>query len=296
VNNAGESNDRVEHNTPALTECRERHLARSTRLDVEDATAQLASLKAEIISLFKEAESAIAAHTELLSEVRALASRWKTLDAAQKTTPASTVRVDHLGASTFIEKGWSRLSIGTADAAEQSLRRALELAPSNVEAATLLAWSLIAQEKLEAARSVIDSVLANDPQSALALAVGGLLLVREGNAGAAIDQLRRSIEHGRYDKRATLYAHLYLGVALRELGRHADAIIALKRALEIGPNLLEAAFELGHTQWAAGDREGALGTWRDAASANKFSPWGKRCAEVLAMHERGEMPVAAQQA
>src|SRR5690606_33969118 len=39
------------------------------------------------------------------------------------------VQADHLGASTFIEKGWHQISAGDATGAEASLQRALKLAP-----------------------------------------------------------------------------------------------------------------------------------------------------------------------
>ena len=31
-------------------------------------------------------------------------------------------------------------------------------------------------------------------------------------------------------------------------------------------------------------------TWRDGFAANKFNPWGKRCAEVLQTVEQGGEP------
>jgi hypothetical protein len=30
--------------------------------------------------------------------------------------------------------------------------------------------------------------------------------------------------------------------------------------------------------------------WRDGAAANKFSPWGKRCADVMVEVEQGGAP------
>ena len=50
---------------------------------------------------------------------------------------------------------------------------------------------------------------------------------------------------------------------------------------------------LATTLWAAGTTDAAVQAWRDGASANKFNPWGKRCAEVVATVESGGAPVLA---
>ena len=76
---------------------------------------------------------------QLRTAVKGLAERWKTLEGRGART-AVTARVDHLGASTFVEKGWSKLSLGDAAGAETALRRALELAPGDNEAESLRLW------------------------------------------------------------------------------------------------------------------------------------------------------------
>lgn len=205
---------------------------------------------------------------------------------------AGTTRVDHLGASTFVEKGWSRLSTGDAVGADNALRRALELAPNNVEAGALLAWSFIQQERFDAARLLLDRVRAVDDQYALAMTVSGLLALRTGETARAVEVLQTAKALSSFDRRASLYAHLYLGMAQRVAGQHTSAVETLRAALALGPNFLEAAYELGQTLLQQGETIAAIDTWRAAASANKFSPWGKRCAELVALHERGESPVA----
>ena len=59
-----------------------------------------------------------------------------------------------------------------------------------------------------------------------------------------------------------------------------------------GPNLIEAYYELGRAYWFNGQRDEAMQTWRDGFAANKFNPWGKRCAEVLQTVEQGGRAVA----
>jgi Flp pilus assembly protein TadD len=48
------------------------------------------------------------------------------------------VQADHLGASTYIEKGWSLISLGDHAGAIQALQRALHAAPGDTQAQSLL--------------------------------------------------------------------------------------------------------------------------------------------------------------
>ena len=50
------------------------------------------------------------------------------------------------------------------------------------------------------------------------------------------------------------------------------------------------ALALPAASWFNGQREEAKQTWRDGFAANKFNPWGKRCAEVLQTVEQGGEP------
>ncbi len=92
------------------------------------------------------------------------------------------------------------------------------------------------------------------------------------------------------DRKATLYAHLYQGMLSRERGRYVDAEQSFRTALTLGPNLLQAWYELGETFWRSGRRVEAMTAWKTGAEANKFSPWGKRCAEMLDVVEQGGTP------
>ncbi len=53
------------------------------------------------------------------------------------------------------------------------------------------------------------------------------------------------------------------------------------KTLKLGPNLIEAYFELGRALWLGGEREEAVRVWTDGHKANKFNPWAKRCQEML---------------
>jgi len=69
-----------------------------------------------------------------------------------------------------------------------------------------------------------------------------------------------------------------------------DAQTFFQKSLALGPNLIEAYYELGRAYWFNGQREEGIQAWRDGFAANKFNPWGKRCAEVLQTVEQGGQP------
>jgi tetratricopeptide (TPR) repeat protein len=133
------------------------------------------------------------------------------------------------------------------------------------------------------------NVLMRDPQNTLARTNVGFICLRKKIYGEAIEHLSRAIRLDT-DRKATLYAHLYLGMVYREREMYDDAEPFFLRALELGPNLIQAWYELGRTRWFAGRRTEALDAWRQGAEANKFNPWGKRCAETVEQAAQGHAP------
>ena len=259
--------------------------------------AERERLKQDIIALFREADAAATAALAFKDGVKELVERWKQLD--RPDMPATVVataalfaasgRADHLGASTFVEKGWSRLSLGDPAGAEVALRRALELAPGSNEAESLLGWAQMMQQQYPAALATCEQVFARDPDHAVAHANVGYICLRLGQYDEARQHLSRVIRLDR-DRKATLYAHLYLGMVYRAREMDDEAEACFRKALELGPNLLQSWYELGRLHWFAGWRDDAIASWRSGAAANKFSPWGKRCAELLEQVEQGGAP------
>jgi tetratricopeptide (TPR) repeat protein len=200
------------------------------------------------------------------------------------------VQADHLGASTFIERGWHQISTGDAVGAEASLTRALQLAPDDPQAEALLGWAQMLQQKHDEALLLFQRVLLRDPNNSLARVNVGFICLKKGIFGEAIEHLSRVIRVDN-DRKATLYAHFYLGLVYLERDMYEDAQGFFRRALALGPNLIEAHYELGRALWFGGDPEQARRTWREGFQANKFSPWGKRCAELLQTVEAGGAPL-----
>jgi tetratricopeptide (TPR) repeat protein len=270
---------------------RERVQQLAARLDGPDAPQQREALRTELIALGKSLERDLVELTALKDEAKSLVEKWKAL----KLTVAPTfdaerpVVADHIGASTFIEKGWSRISLGDYAGAEESLSKALQLAPNDPQAESLLGWAQMLQEKYDDALMAFQKVLMREPGNALARINVGYICLKKGIFGEAIEHLSKAIRLDN-DRKATLYAHFYLGLVYLERDMFEDAQTFFQKSLALGPNLIEAYYELGRAFWFNGQRDAAMQTWRDGYAANKFNPWGKRCAEVLQTVEQGGAP------
>jgi tetratricopeptide (TPR) repeat protein len=274
---------------------RARHDALHARLDSPNAAAELDALKGDIGALFKAVELDLAALTVLREDVLRLVEKWKGVKgvgpsvAPQFSGEKPVIYADHIGASTFIEKGWSKISLGDYAGAEQALARALELSPNDPQAESLLGWALMLQDKFDDALLNFQKVLVREPQNALARINVGYICLKKRIFGEAIEHLSRAIRLGN-DKKATLYAHFYLGLVYLERDMFEDAQTFFQKTIALGPNLIEAYYELGRAYWFNGQRDEALATWKAGFAANKFNPWGKRCADVLHTVAEGGEP------
>ncbi len=274
---------------------RARRALLDARLAEADAGAKLDALKADIGALFKTVDAEYKEMAALRDEVLALVEKWKGvratnggiaphLDAAK---PA--VHSDHLGASTFIEKGWHKISAGEYPEADVLLAKALQLSPGNPQAESLLGWSLMLQDRLDDALLSFQRVLVCEPMNALARVNLGYICLKKRIFGEAIEHLSRAIRLDN-DKKATLYAHFYLGLVYLEREMFEDAQTFFQKTLVLGPNLIEAYFELGRAYWFNSQRDKATSTWQAGFTANKFNPWGKRCEEAIQTVAHGGVP------
>ena len=260
-----------------------------------DGGAQ-STVKAEIIGLFKAVEQQVADMAALKDDIKLLVEKWKSLQAAatpslapEFTAAKPVVVADHIGASTFIEKGWSRLSLGDYEGAEAALGRAIELSPGDPQSEALLGWAQMLQEKYDEALMNFQKVLMREPANALARINVGYICLKKGIFGEAIEHLSKAIRLDN-DRKATLYAHFYLGLVYLEREMYEDAQVFFQKTLALGPNLIEAYYELGRAFWFNDQEAEARDTWKAGHATNKFNPWGKRCAEVLATVEGGGQP------
>lgn len=277
-------------------ELRERYRGISERLQGRPTGEKREALKREIIGLFKTVDQSITDLTALKEDIRKLVDDYKQLSQAatgdqapQFTGAVPAMHSDHLNASTYIEKGWSLISLGDHPGAIQALEKALELAPGDVQAESQLGWAQMLNGDYDDALATFQQVLMKEPANSLARINVGYICLKKRIFGEAIEHLSKAIRLDN-DKKATLYAHYYLGLVYFEREMYEDAQTFFEKTLKLGPNLIEAYYQLGRAQWHADNADAAKDTWKRGFKANKFSPWGKRCQEVLELVEQGKEP------
>jgi len=275
---------------------RQEYDAIARQLDGAPGAAEQEAAKREIIAYFKKVDGILTELTRLKEDIRQLVDRYKRIaaDTKQAAAPEFTgarpaVQADHLGASTFIEKGWSLISLGDHVGAIQALTKALQLSPGETQAENLLGWAQMLHESYDDALQTFSKVLMKEPANSLARINVGYICLKKRIFGEAIEHLSKAIRLDN-DKKATLYAHFYLGLVYLQREMYEDAEVFFEKTLKLGPNLIEAYYELGRAHWFAGDQAKAKSTWEDGFKANKFNPWGKKCQEMRELVARGEEP------
>src|SRR5512140_363492 len=272
---------------------RARYAAIEARLEAATAATDRELIKGEIIALYKEAESQVSQLAILHEDIKKLVEKWKQVQ--QSSVPSTApefggdrpvVVADHIGASTFVEKGWSLISLGDHEGAERALKRALELSPNDPQTESLLGWAQMLQEKYDEALLNFQKVLMRQPTNSLARINLGYICLKKRIFGEAIEHLSKAIRLDN-DRKATLYAHFYLGLVYGEREMYEDAQTFFQKTLTLGPNLIEAYYELGRAHWFNGEFEEAKAAWSKGHGTNKFNPWGKRCGEMLKHVEEG---------
>jgi tetratricopeptide (TPR) repeat protein len=283
----------TESPVPAL---RGEYDAIARKLDAVTGGAEREAVKREIIGYFKRVDGLITELTELKEDVRKLVERFKQLgtstaepSAPEFTSARPAVHADHIGASTFIEKGWSLISLGDHAGAIQALQKALQLSPGETQAQSLLGWAQMLHEDYDDALQTFQKVLTKEPANSLARINVGYICLKKRIFGEAIEHLSKAIRLDN-DKKAMLYAHFYLGLVYLQREMYEDAQTFFEKTLKLGPNLIEAYYELGRAYWFAGERDRAQRMWDDGFKANKFNPWGKRCKETLDLLVQGQEP------
>lgn len=272
---------------PLVEVLREEFRAIAAALDASPARLRREEVKRRIVGFFKRVDAALGELTELKEDIRGLVDRYKQAASEPGGAPVPQLHRDHIGASTYIEKGWSLISLGDPPGAIQALNHALELSPGDPQALSLLGWAEMLGEQYDDALGTFSKVLIKEPANALARVNVGYICLKKKIFGEAIEHLSRVIRLDN-DRKASLYAHYYLGLVYLERGMMTDAESFLKKALVLGPNLIEAYYDLGRAQWFSGQRDLARASWEQGAGANRFAPWARRCQELLDTTARGE--------
>jgi tetratricopeptide (TPR) repeat protein len=208
---------------------------------------------------------------------------------ARASAAIRPVREDHLGASTFVEKGWHYIAHSDFKAAEEFLLKALALAPSDQRARALLAWAQMRQGRLDEALATLNEVLGRDSTNAMARATLGYVCMRKGQLMEAHDHMSQAATQ-MADPKAALYGCFYLGLLYSQQRDVVEAERYFRKTLSLAPNFIEAYYELGRTFWVAGEKSEAENVWKSGNRANRFSAWGKRCAEAIRQSRAGSEP------
>lgn len=250
------------------------------RLQVPLDAEGRSEVKQAIVSLFRETEAAIADYAEFKETIRELVERFKALPA--DAPPVGSVRHDHIGATTWIERGWTALAGGDWQEAERAFREAIARDATSLTAEALLGWALFYGRRYDDAMQQCLQVLVKDQDHGLARVALGAVCLRKGITGEAIEHLTRA-RRSAGDPRAALYANYWLGVAYLDREMADDALEFLRRAVTLGPNLAEGWCELGRALWSAGHHAEAREAWTVGARI-RHSPHGARAAALLAEH------------
>lgn len=244
----------------------------SRRLAGPLSAAERDVVKGGIIALFHRTERLLEELTSFKESIRDLIASYKALPPVDGAPPRpqsagggargmrGSVRHDHIGASTYVERGWSAIASRRWPEAEAHLRRAVELDETSTGAQALLAWVLMAQGAPAAGRVLCEEILADVPEHGMALAVLGAIWVREGEGVTGMALLRQATRPGA-EPRAVLYARYWLGVTLLEREEFAAAERELRQAVALGPNLAEGWLALGLAVWAQGQPREAGEAW-----------------------------------
>jgi tetratricopeptide (TPR) repeat protein len=248
----------------------------ASMLDGPLSSEQRAEVKSAIVALFKKTESSITELATFKESIRELVDRFKALPGE---SPGRSVRHDHIGASTYVDKGWSELAGARWSQAESMFREALTLDAANSAAQALLGWALLHQDRTDEALQLCLQVLLREPENGLARVAVGAICLRKGILGEAVEHLTRAVSRPG-DARAALYANYWLGVAYLERDMLADAVEFLRRAVTLGPNLAEGWLELGRALWFQGKEVEAKEAWT-IGSGLRHSPHAARCLSLL---------------
>ncbi len=266
-----------------LERLRAEHARLAAALSAAPTAGDRAAIKADIVVLFRRTEQLITELATFKDGIRELVEGFKSLPGES----AVSVRYDHIGATTYVDRGWSMLAGGDWAAAATALREAAMRDPSNRDARALLAWALARSGDGEGALALCRPILEADASHGLSRVAVGLVLFFRDQLDEASSHLVHVASSG--DPRAMLYAHYWLGVVALHRGDAGAAVESLRRAVSLGPNLGEGWAELGLALWHTGATADAREAWAVGARI-RHSPHAARSSELAALIAAGGVP------
>jgi len=152
----------------------------------------------------------------------------------------STITQDHQTAQQLYEAAVRDFTAGHLDAAKALLQKVLAIAPENAPA--LINLALIAQRQQQDgdAEKFLRRVLQKDTQNATAWLLLGIRAYEQDKLDAALAHLAQSVLYAPQDARA----HQYLGATLGRRGWYSAGEEELRRAVELDPKSADAHYNL----------------------------------------------------
>jgi len=223
------------------------------------ASAELAYNRGDAAARRAAQQSALAALTPDVPDAQKLASQQALASGQYAVAKPILKRLVDAGAGApnwrdVCDLGEACQGLGDPDGAEVHFRRAMELAPGEVEPLVRLGALLVAQDRLPEAIDVLHRGLQVDDRSAECFYQLGLAYLKFGNAPRAVGPLEQAVKLNPQ----FFLAQLQLGDALMALGRPQDAIGPYRLAVKLEPQVADArvclAAALGQAgQWGAAE-------------------------------------------
>ncbi len=171
-----------------------------------------------------------------------------------KLAASKALDIDENLAEAHAARGWVQFAYAWDWAgAEKELQRAIELNPSYATAHQWYSHLLVYKGRVEEALAEVERTLALDPLSLVMNSNGAFIYLWARRHDQAIECVRKTLDLDQY----FAPSYLWLGLALGEKGRHAEALEALRKAVPLsgsGPRYLAG---LGHGYAVAGEAEHA---------------------------------------
>ena len=155
----------------------------------------------------------------------------------------------------FYQKGLEQAQAGNHKAAVEQLRKAIAEYSNFMLAYNELGLQYLKLGELDQADESLTRAVKLAPDSATPLLSHGILLTVRGKFNLAVAELQTALKQ----KEQSALGHLYLGQALANLGHFGDAQIHLARAIELGGDEVKDAHRfLGGIYLQRGERENAI--------------------------------------
>lgn len=184
-------------------------------------------------------------HEQLLAEARRLAEEERWSEAERVFRQAA--RADPTSPLPFLELGELFLRRGQPLEALQDIDRALERSPADFRTLFLRGLALMQLGKFPEAALELATALEKKPDDISCRQTLALAHLRSGDPAKAAETVAPLLESDSHDPAVQA---LY-GNALAQLGRNAEAIPYLEKAVELDPERVQAPFFLGQSLLAA---------------------------------------------